>query len=319
MVLFSTFREVAMGKMCKYWSLVWLLLAVSTAVPLDAQMQFPGEPVKELQHLKAADVMYVLPPVDPLQIQSLIASNRESVKKPLQFAVERPVQLTPESNGAWSNHEGLRIWRVHILSPEARSLGLVFNPFRLAPGVRVFVYGPGGLVVRGAFTSENNKRSGVLPVGHLPGQEIIVEMQVPDTLPVYGQFSIESVSHAFVDIRRPGIRSDCPPGEFGCSQACEIDINCEEGNVWQQVKKSVVRIFTTRQYCTGVLVNNTAYDGKPYVLTAEHCISTPYYADRSVFLFNYESPSCFGGTDLWKDPFRDVIPLPWVTASISAW
>ena len=30
------------------------------------------------------------------------------------------------------------------------------------------------------------------------------------------------------------------------------------------------------------------------MLTAEHCINKKEYADKSVFLFNYESPSCFG-------------------------
>jgi hypothetical protein len=71
-------------------------------------------------------------------------------------------------------------------------------------------------------------------------------------------------------------------------------VNCTEGDYWQLVKPSVVRIFTTTYYCTGVLVNNTAYDGTPYVLTAEHCLSSQYYANRTVFLFNYESAECFG-------------------------
>jgi hypothetical protein len=56
----------------------------------------------------------------------------------------------------------------------------------------------------------------------------------------------------------------------------------------------VVRIFTTTQYCTGVLVNNTGRDGTPFILTAEHCLNRSYYTERSVFLFNYESSSCFG-------------------------
>jgi hypothetical protein len=67
-----------------------------------------------------------------------------------------------------------------------------------------------------------------------------------------------------------------------------------EGDPWWQVKPSVVRIFTTTFYCTGVLVNNTSYDGTPYIITAEHCLNNQYYADRTVFQFNYESASCFG-------------------------
>jgi lysyl endopeptidase len=276
-----------------------LILLVSLIMwgtgPVFAQLQFPGKPMGDFRRMKAADVIYTLPPVDPLLIESLVSSNRESVRKPLQFAVERPVQLCPESHGGWIEHEGYRIWRVHIVSPGAYSLGLVFNEYRVEKGVNIFIYDPDQHVVKGAFTAGNNKRSGVLPVGHVPGEELIVEMQVPDHMADYGIVNIESVSHAFLDIGQATGKKDCPPGEFGCSQACEIDINCSEGDQWQETKKSVVRIYTTRQYCSGVLLNNTAYDGTPYVLTAEHCINHPYYADRSVFVFNYESPSCFGG------------------------
>ena len=269
----------------------WMVLG---STPLMAQLQVTGKPLGPSRQVKAADVMYVLPPVDPLIVEGLIAMNRESVKKPLQFAVERQVHLSPETHGSWIEQEEYRVWRAHILSPGAYSLGLVFNQYRLEEGVKVFVYDPDQRHNRGAYTSLNNKSSGVFAVGHLPGSEVIVEMQVPLKMADFGLLTIESVSHAFLDMRRLITNQECPAGQFGCSQACEIDINCSEGDDWQLTKKSVVRIFTTRQYCSGVLINNTAYDGTPYVLTAEHCINRPYYADRSVFVFNYESPSCFG-------------------------
>ena len=283
-----------MGYFAKYQLLLMTVWVVLVSTPLLSQLQVPGKPMGFSNQLKAADVMYVLPPLDPLFVESLVSMNHETVKKPLQFAVERQVHLSPETHGSWVEQDGTRVWRVHILSPGAHSLGLVFNGYRLEKGVKVFVYDPDQLYTKGAFSSVNNKSSGVLPVGHLPGSEVIVEMQVPERIAGYGLLNIESVSHAFLDIRALITNEECPAGEFGCSQACDIDINCSEGDDWQLSKKSVVRIFTSRQYCTGVLVNNTNYDGTPYVLTAEHCINRPYYADRSVFLFNYESPSCFG-------------------------
>ena len=148
--------------------------------------------------------------------------------------------------------------------------------------------------VKGAFTSGNNKASGVLPVGHLPGEELLIEMQVPLGMTDYGELELEALSHAFLNTGFKSSTADCPAGEFGCSQPCEIDVNCVEGDPWWQVKPSVVRVFTTTFYCTGVLVNNTSYDGTPYIITAEHCLNTQYYADRTVFQFNYESASCFG-------------------------
>ena len=276
---------------------IWVLLALVFSLPnrmLNAQLQFPGSPVGFNSHLKAARVMYVLPPVDPLEIEAEMELNRESHLKPLRFALERPVNLSPETHGSWNLESGMKVWRIHVLSPGAYSMGLVFSDYHLLPGVRLFVYDPDGKRIKGAFTSGNNNPSGILPVGHIPGDELVIELQVPDEMTDYGNLELQAVSHAFLNTGFKSSSADCPAGEFNCSDPCEIDINCVEGDAWQRVKPSVVRIFTTTLYCTGVLVNNTAYDGIPYVLTAEHCLNKQYFANRTVFQFNYESAGCFG-------------------------
>jgi len=273
---------------------VSFILLFAGMAHVDAQVEFPGKAVGLESHLKAADLMYVLPPVDPLELAAALQENSQSGLKSFHFALERSLDLNPESHGFWDRQGDQRIWRIHVLSPEAVSLGLVFHTFRLEPGVKVFVYDPDMKRIKGAFTSGNNKSSGILSVGHVPGQEVVVEMQVPAGVEDYGILRMESLSHAYKEAGQYGGSTDCPAGEFGCSQACELDINCREGEDWQLTKQSVVRIYTTRQYCSGVLINNSSYDGTPYVLTAEHCLNRQYYAERSVFQFNYESPSCFG-------------------------
>ena len=283
-----------MGIRCKYSLLFMGLLFGFGMSSLMGQLQFPGSPMGERSTLKAADVLYVLPPLDPLQIESDLQSSEKGQLKSYHFARERLVDLTPESHGSWETFEGHRIWRVHIISPGALSLGLVLNSYRLEDGVKLFVYNPDMTQVKGAFTSGNNKASGVLPVGHLPGEELIVEMQVPADVNDYGEIRVESVSHAFRSAGQSAGLAACAAGEFGCSQGCMLDVNCEEGADWQLTKRSVVRVFTTTLYCSGVMVNNSAYDGTPYIITAEHCINKQYYADRTVFQFNYESPNCFG-------------------------
>jgi len=272
-----------------------LLLLLTGNQAVQGQLQFPGRALGINSGLKAAEVMYVLPPVDPLEIEAEKELNRTSHSKPLRFALERPVNLTPETHGSWSREAGLRVWRIHILSPGAYSLGMVFASYELLPGVKLFVYDPAQQQVKGAFTSGNNKPSRILPVGHIPGDEVVIELQVPEAMLDYGELVLESLSHAFLKTgHNPSSAAECPAGVFGCSQACEIDVNCVEGDYWWLVKPSVVRIYTTTLYCTGVLVNNSSYDGTPYILTAEHCISRQEHADRSVFLFNYESAACFG-------------------------
>jgi hypothetical protein len=254
-----------------------------------AQVESPGRLLGNQARWDASELIYVLPPVDPWRISALKASNNTGSRKTLQFAIERTVELHPRSHGSWRTVPGYRIWKAHIISPGASSLGLVFHPFKLAPGVKLHVHDPGKQRIRGAFTSGNNKASGIFPVGHVPGDEVVVELQVPLDAGDFGELGIQSVSHALMDVGQSGVRSNCPPGQFGCSQECEIDVNCPEGDDWQMSKKAVVRIYTTSQYCTGVMLNNSAYDGQPLLLTAEHCINNDFYANRSVFLFNYES------------------------------
>lgn len=279
---------------CHYIKFTVTLALIGLLLPAAGQRQYPGRPVGLTDEVNPAEVTYLLPPVNTLEIEAREGIDRDDVFKRIEFAVERPVTLSPEYNGSWFTYGNMRVWQVRIISPGAYSLGLVFNAFRLLPGIRVFVYDPDLNEVKGAFTSRNNKHSGMLPVGHLGGDELIVEMQVPTGRESYGELEVESVSHAFLELASRTMADDPPPGTFGGSQPCMIDVNCAEGSERQNEKRSVVRIFTRTQYCTGVLVNNTANDGTPYILTAQHCIEREERANASVFLFNYESPGCFG-------------------------
>ena len=94
---------------------------------------------------------------------------------------------------------------------------------------------------------------------------------------------------------------------FGASSSCHININCDQGNSLRRQKRGVARIVmflegqegTFLGYCTGSLMNNTAQDQTPYLLTAFHCIVdgfSPLY-DQWQFDFGYESRACDSPTE----------------------
>ncbi len=226
----------------------------------------------DFRSMKGADAIYLLPPLHPLEVDACMQDAQESISKPLQFAIERPLLISPLTQGVWTEQEGFRVWRAHVISPDAVSVGLIFDAYHLVDGVKLLVYDPVKAQVKGAYTSLNNKRSGIFAIGHIPGGEAIIELQVPMQLEYYGELSLGSLSHAFLPVAIKGTQD----GRYGRSQDCEIDINCTEGADWQLEKKSVVRIQNLKnsQYCTGVLLNNTTYDGDPLILTAQHCIET---------------------------------------------
>ena len=88
---------------------------------------------------------------------------------------------------------------------------------------------------------------------------------------------------------------------FGAGFECQININCDEGRPYAKEKNGVMRIRMVAEegiaLCSGTLLNNTAEDGDPLVLTAFHCLHpantdlTPLF-DMWRFDFNYESFSC---------------------------
>jgi hypothetical protein len=43
-------------------------------------------------------------------------------------------------------------------------------------------------------------------------------------------------------------------------------------------------------------VNNTARDQKPYILTAQHCVTSQFDADRTTIVFSFEDIDCVGST-----------------------
>lgn len=97
-------------------------------------------------------------------------------------------------------------------------------------------------------------------------------------------------------------KSESSTEDFGDSDACEVNVNCSEGDPYQDVKKSVARILVKNggllNWCTGTLMNNTAYDCKMLFMTAEHCaldgntISSTADINDWVFYFNFETPDC---------------------------
>lgn len=97
-------------------------------------------------------------------------------------------------------------------------------------------------------------------------------------------------------------RSSKKAEDFGDSQFCEVNVNCSEGNNYQDIKNSVVRILTkigsAYFWCTGSIINNTSFDHTPYLLSAEHCaLNASNFADSTdlsnwEFYFHYESQGC---------------------------
>jgi hypothetical protein len=217
--------------------------------------------------------------LDSLRAEDEILDQHKDI--PYRFGHNFDVDIRPDNSGVITyNSRGDKLWRVGIVSHGAVSLNLMLNQFILPKGAELYLYTPRYEYMAGAFTSTNNKDWKSLATDMLPGDTLIVEYFEPANAEFQGLVSIGRVTHGYRSVM-----------DFGDSGACNNNVNCPEGAAWQTEKRSVLLIIVGgNSACTGALINNTAQDGTPYFLTADHCLGGS--VANWVFRFNYESPGC---------------------------
>lgn len=239
---------------------------------------------------KSLDIpFYILPEVNNSELLSLDTQN-QSRNKVLQYAVILDVDINiTEKESCEILENGDKIWRLRIVSADAYSLGVFFKKYQLAKGARLFIYSADKKHIRGAFTSKNNKENGALAIAPIKGDEIIVEYYEPKEVLFNGELEIGSIAHDYKNVF--AYINNSQKG-FGDSGDCNSNINCEDFYDWEVIKQSVCMVTYNGRLCTGALINNTKNDGRPYFLTAYHCIADSIDATAAIFHFNYESPGC---------------------------
>jgi len=255
----------------------------------NAQISFGGAPASFDHPVLKSIPVFNTPDFDYEQMLREDEANKGGAK-PYRFGKTHFVNINPENSGEWTTlSSGDKVWMLQIHSKGAYSIGLFFDNFHLNKGVRLFVYSSDKSVVKGAFTEKNNKTNNTFVIGSTPGENIIIELDVPAKMN-YGTIELSGITHAYKDIFGKSINNTTSSG------SCNVNVNCPEGDEWQNEKRAVVRYEFNGYLCSGALINNTRNDGTPYLLTANHCISSQSSAQNAVFYFNYESELCDGTT-----------------------
>jgi len=253
------------------------------------QLSRGGFPI-QIEKLKSASYISDLVEMPALDFKSAKIQSENTDQphlKPFTFAHSFDVSLNLNNSGVWYNTNRVNVWQLRVRSTGAYSLNFIFDQFKLPENARLFIINEKSGEIRGAFTSENNSESNVFAVEPISGDEILLQYEEPVNPAFRGKLEIAKVAHDYVGITA----NDHRP--LGISGSCNINVNCDLANGDENIRDGVCRIIVKgTELCTGTLVNNTALDGTPYLLTAYHCISSEALAQTSVFLFNYESPYC---------------------------
>ena len=229
--------------------------------------------------------------------------NKQNMRGSYQFAHKFYTHIKKGQQGSIQTmSDGTKVWQVGILSDGAFSINLLFTKYHLPEGAKLFIYNADRSHVIGSFDHRNNSEEKILPIRPVAGDSIIVEYSEPANATFEGELIIGEVNHDYRDIlrRTPDSRYHGDPS----NSACMIDAICSDADE-TIIRSTVLLVIDGRQACSGSLINNTANDGKPYILTAVHCfhenntVSFPkdeqYYISKAgniVAFFNYNRPVC---------------------------
>ena len=221
------------------------------------------------------------PNITALKIEDSLTDN--SGTAPWRFGFNNNTNINISNSGTWINlSNGDRIWQLVVVCKNALTINLTFSQTVIPTGNELYVYNPSKDFILGKFTA-SHLYNGELGTELVPGEITIVEYFVPKGSSI-GNVNICTVTHGY---RTP---NEFLLKAFGGSGACNVNVNCPEGAAWTQQRNSVVMLVSgSNGFCTGALINNTLNDGKPYVLTANHCYSNPA---TWIFRFQWESTSC---------------------------
>lgn len=196
--------------------------------------------------------------------------------------------------------DGRKVWQLHLQAKDAIALMLYYSDFYIPRGGRLFIYNIDKTQVLGAYTSNTHPRNGRFATELIAGDEIILEY-VPAPSGEEPSLRISGVGYGYNHLYVTPVTKGTGRERSG---PCMVNINCEEGSDWHLQKKGVchmIQLVDDILYiCTGSLVNNTAQDKKPYILTAFHCSqtsdgtaeATDEELEQWVFVFHYERTRC---------------------------
>ena len=238
------------------------------------------------QGLKASIDFRIIPEIDIEELMSEDAMEEKDSDIPWRFGKDVAVHFNLNNSGTWESlPNGDRIWRLEIISYGAYSLNLIYNKFYMPKGAKLFLYNNEKSQTIGSFTSENHKPDGGFATIPVIGESCILEYYEPVEYFGEGVIEINYIIHAYKDFYAVFNKG------FGSSGACNVNVNCPEGEGWEEQKQGVAMVLNhnNSRICSGSMVNNTAQDGTPYFLTANHCKGGE---NTWIIMFNYESPSC---------------------------
>lgn len=265
---------------------------------------FPSTFKKVLDgHKVKTTIDYEVKSIQKPDLTQIIAADYDaSVKGEMyRIGVLKPVSITFSNSGTWKTlPNGDKVWRLGIEIPDAMALNLYFSQdVQIPKGGKLFAYNKNNSQYVGAYTSNT---PAFRAMEMIEGELLTLEYLMPKGSSQFPIIEINNVGYYYrgVEDRIAAFR-DGKPAYQNKADACQVDVACSEVSGWEGQRDAVVQYTIVNNgsigSCTGSVINNTANDCKPYILTANHCgePTTSSELTNDVFYFNYQRPTCSSG------------------------
>lgn len=294
-------NRIKLFRHCFYTSIISLFLLYASEV--KSQISEGGKPLSfNYQNMLKSEQPVVRIPVN-FSVEDLIAVDewRVSQGAPLTVSTLIDTDLNMDTDGQWLTlPNGKEIWQLRLQAKGAIALMLYYNAFYIPEGGKLFIYNADKTQLLGAYTSQTNPGGKAFATEFVAGDDLTIEYEPPVSGEKAG-IIINQVGYGYNHLTVSGnLRSTGP----GTSSSCMVNINCEEGEEWQNEKNGVCQMVEkvggAGLLCSGSLINNTAKDMKPYILSAYHCmkdydndkIASEEDFNQWMFYFHFEQTGC---------------------------
>lgn len=230
-----------------------------------------------------------MPSFDLTKLKLEDEKNDKEATKPFRFGKEFEVKISPKNEGVWTTLDnGDRIWQINIVSKDARTLNFILDQYQLSPNAKLYIHNDKKQFL-GYYTAKENTKNKQVSTWLIDGEKATIEFYEPKAEIGQSTFEISKIVHGYRSVKNI---EDNTKG-LNTSGHCNVDVDCAAGDDWEKQKQSVALILSSGSaWCTGTLINNTAEDGTPYFLTANHCINSQTTSWAFRFKWISENPDC---------------------------
>ncbi len=190
--------------------------------------------------------------------------------------------------------DGSQLFVIKLDQKMHRGVAIRCSNVSLPKGARLFIIDESQKNYLGAYSSSHVSKNRRFITDYLPSKSLYVELYLPAGS--MDDFNL-IIDKAYVVYREDDIEYVSMETGFGTSYICHINSICPPSLDYGDTQNAVVRIATVFEegagWCTGSLLNNTAQDQRPFMLTAYHCQDgfTPLY-DMWRFDFKFAFDTC---------------------------